>query len=101
MKKKTKFMTAIISRNEWNLIKVAMINEEKRIEDFLTKYQFHENSILYKCLTNTLNQLKHFNSISVDSIEELADKIEKQRRKEKKSGKKDSKIHFGKKRNSK
>lgn len=90
MKRKTKFMTAIISRSEWNLIKVAMLNEEKQIEDFLTKYQFRENSILYKNLTNTLNQLKHFNSISVDSIEELADKIEKQRRKEKKSGKKDS-----------
>lgn len=90
MKRKTKFMTAIISVREWHMIKVAMMNEEKHIEDFLTKYQFRENSILYKNLKNTLEQLKHFNSISVPNIEALADKIEKQRRKEKKSGKKNS-----------
>lgn len=81
MKKKTKFMTAILSVNEWNMIKVAMVNEEYHIQGFLTKYQFNPNSKTYKLITKKLEAIHHFNSISVDNIEDMADKIERERRK--------------------
>ena len=63
MKKKTKFMTIILSQDEWEMVKMAMEN--------LQEY-FYESSF-------SSNIVKHFNSISVPVIEELADKIEKRR----------------------
>ena len=80
MKKKAKFMTIILSHDEWEMVKMAMEN----LQDYFDDSTFSSNIV------------KHFNSISVPVIEQLADKIETQRRKERriKSGK--SKQHKNK-----
>ena len=64
MKKKTKFMTIILSKAEWEMVKIAM----EKLQDYFDESSFSSNIV------------KHFNSISVPVIEELADKIEKQRK---------------------
>lgn len=64
MKKKAKFMTIILSQDEWEMVKMAM----EKLQDYFDESSFSSNIV------------KHFNSISVPVIEELADKIEKQRR---------------------
>ena len=66
MKKKTKFMTIILSQDEWEMVKMAM----EKLQEYFDESSFSSNIV------------KHFNSISVPVIEELADKIENQRRKE-------------------
>ena len=63
MKKKTKFMTIILSQDEWEMVKIAMEN----LQGYFDESSFSSNIV------------KHFNSISVPVIEELADKIEKRR----------------------
>lgn len=68
MKKKTKFMTIILSQDEWEMVKMAM----GKLQDYFDDSSFSSNIV------------KHFNSISVPVIEELADKIEKQRKEHKK-----------------
>lgn len=64
MKKKAKFMTIILSQDEWEMVKMAM----GKLQEYFDDSSFSSNIV------------KHFNSISVPVIEELADKIEKQRR---------------------
>lgn len=64
MKSKTKFMTIILSQDEWEMVKMAM----GKLQEYFDDSSFSSNIV------------KHFNSISVPVIEELADKIEKQRR---------------------
>ena len=64
MKNKTKFMTIILSQDEWEMVKMAMDN----LQEYFDDSSFSSNIV------------KHFNSISVPVIEELADKIEKQRK---------------------
>ena len=66
MKKKTKFMTIILSEDEWEMVKMAM----EKLQEYFDDSSFSSNIV------------KHFNSISVPVIEELAVKIENQRRKE-------------------
>ena len=80
MKNKTKFMTIILSQDEWEMVKMAM----GKLQEYFDDSSFSSNIV------------KHFNSISVPVIEKLADKIENQRRKERriKSGK--SKQHKNK-----
>lgn len=68
MKKKTKFMTIILSQDEWEMVKMAM----GKLQEYFDDSSFSSNIV------------KHFNSISVPVIEELADKIEKQRKEHKK-----------------
>ena len=63
MKSKTKFMTIILSQDEWEMVKMAMEN----LKDYFDDSSFSSNIV------------KHFNAISVPVIEELADKIEKRR----------------------
>lgn len=64
MKKKTKFMTIILSQDEWEMVKMAM----EKLQEYFDESSFSSNIV------------KHFNSISVPIIEYLADKIEKQRK---------------------
>lgn len=64
MKSKTKFMTIILSQDEWEMVKMAM----GKLQEYFDDSSFSSNIV------------KHFNSISVPVIEELADKIEKQRK---------------------
>lgn len=79
MKKKTKFITVILSQDEWEMVKMAMGKLQEYFDDSL----FSSNIV------------KHFNSISVPIIEYLADKIEKQRKERRiRSGK--SKQHKNK-----
>lgn len=79
MKKKTKFMTIILSQDEWEMVKMAM----GKLQEYFDDSSFSSNIV------------KHFNSISVPVIEELADKIEKQRKERRiRSGK--SKQHKNK-----
>ena len=68
MKSKTKFMTIILSQDEWEMVKMAM----GKLQEYFDDSSFSSNIV------------KHFNSISVPVIEELADKIEKQRKEQKK-----------------
>ena len=68
MKSKTKFMTIILSQDEWEMVKMAM----GKLQEYFDDSSFSSNIV------------KHFNSISVPVIEELADKIEKQRKEHKK-----------------
>ena len=63
MKKKAKFMTIILSEDEWEMVKMAM----GKLQDYFDESSFSSNIV------------KHFNSISVPVIEELAVKIEKRR----------------------
>ena len=63
MKKKTKFMTIILSQDEWEMVKMAMGN----LQEYFDESSFSSNIV------------KHFNSISVPIIEDLAVKIEKRR----------------------
>ena len=63
MKKKTKFMTIILSQDEWEMVKMAM----GKLQEYFDESSFSSNIV------------KHFNSISVPVIEDLADKIEKRR----------------------
>ena len=63
MKSKPKFMTIILSQDEWEMVKIAMEN----LQEYFDESSFSSNIV------------KHFNSISVPVIEELADKIEKRR----------------------
>ena len=72
MKKKTKFMTIILSQDEWEMVKMAMGN----LQEYFDESSFSSNIV------------KHFNSISVPVIEELADKIEKQRKRKHQNGRK-------------
>lgn len=100
MKKKTKFMTAILSQEEWEAIQYAMKYAENEIERVLATLEVqiaNKENVWRDNMIYNLQRIKrefaivhHFNSISVPKIEDLADKIEKQRRKEKKSGKKNS-----------
>lgn len=79
MKKKPKFMTIILSQDEWEMVKMAM----GKLQEYFDDSSFSSNIV------------KHFNSISVPIIEYLADKIEKQRKERRiKSGK--SKQHKNK-----
>lgn len=79
MKKKTKFMTIILSQDEWEMVKMAM----GKLQEYFDDSSFSSNIV------------KHFNSISVPVIEELADKIENQRKERRiRSGK--SKQHKNK-----
>ena len=78
MKKKTKFMTIILSQDEWEMVKIAMEN----LQEYFDESSFSSNIV------------KHFNSISVPVIEELADKIEKRKERIIRSGK--SKQHKNK-----
>ena len=64
MKKKAKFMTIILSQDEWEMVKMAM----GKLQEYFDESSFSSNIV------------KHFNSISVPVIEELADKIENQRK---------------------
>ena len=64
MKKKAKFMTIILSEDEWEMVKMAM----GKLQEYFDDSSFSSNIV------------KHFNSISVPVIEELAVKIEKQRK---------------------
>ena len=64
MKKKTKFMTIILSEDEWEMVKMAM----GKLQEYFDDSSFSSNIV------------KHFNSISVPVIEELAVKIENQRK---------------------
>lgn len=70
--KKTKFMTIILSQDEWEMVKMAM----EKLQEYFADSSFSSNIV------------KHFNSISVPVIEELADKIENQRKEHKKWNKK-------------
>lgn len=81
MKRKTKFMTAIISHNEWEAIKMAMIKQEQELENLVLDLECYKKLKSYKRLKNYYNVVHHFNSISVPNIEDLADKIERERRK--------------------
>lgn len=79
MKRKTKFMTIILSQDEWEMVKMAM----GKLQEYFDDSSFSSNIV------------KHFNSISVPIIEYLADKIEKQRKEKRiRSGK--SKQHKNK-----
>lgn len=79
MKSKTKFMTIILSQDEWEMVKMAM----GKLQEYFDDSSFSSNIV------------KHFNSISVPVIEDLADKIEKQRKERRiRSGK--SKQHKNK-----
>lgn len=79
MKKKTKFMTIILSQDEWEMVKMAM----GKLQEYFDDSSFPSNIV------------KHFNSISVPIIEYLADKIENQRKERRiRSGK--SKQHKNK-----
>ena len=64
MKSKTKFMTIILSEDEWEMVKMAM----GKLQEYFDESSFSSNIV------------KHFNSISVPVIEELAVKIENQRK---------------------
>lgn len=79
MKSKTKFMTIILSQDEWEMVKMAM----GKLQEYFDDSSFSSSIV------------KHFNSISVPVIEELADKIENQRKERRiRSGK--SKQHKNK-----
>lgn len=79
MKKKTKFMNIILSQDEWEMVKMAM----GKLQEYFDDSSFSSNVV------------KYFNSISVPIIEDLADKIEKQRKERRiRSGK--SKQHKNK-----
>lgn len=72
-------MTIILSQDEWEMVKMAM----GKLQEYFDDSSFSSNIV------------KHFNSISVPVIEELADKIEKQRKERRiRSGK--SKQHKNK-----
>lgn len=94
MKRKTKFMTAILSRDEWILIKKAMENLEPYFYDKLTFAKITEGKKVQKYYQKLFDIVHHFNSVSIANIEDMADKIEKQR-KEKRSEKKETQIHKG------
>ena len=81
MKRKTKFMTAILSKDEWKLIKISMKWIQEYLDDSVGYAIIRGDKAQRKMYQHLLNIVKHFNSISVDSIEELADKIERERRK--------------------
>lgn len=72
MKRKTKFMTIILSQDEWEMVKMAM----GKLQEYFDESSFSSNIV------------KHFNSISVPVIEELAVKIENQRKEQNKWHKK-------------
>ena len=72
IKRKTKFMTIILSQDEWEMVKMAM----GKLQEYFDESSFSSNIV------------KHFNSISVPVIEELADKIEKQRKRRHQNGRK-------------
>ena len=57
-------MTIILSQDEWEMVKMAM----GKLQEYFDDSSFSSNIV------------KHFNSISVPVIEDLADKIEKQRK---------------------
>ncbi len=80
MKRKNKFITIILSQDEWEMVKMAM----EKLQEYFDETSFSSNIV------------KHFNSISVPVIEELADKIENQRRKERKIKSGKSKQHKNK-----
>ena len=80
MKNKLKFMTIILSQDEWEMVKMAM----GKLQDYFEESSFSSNIV------------KYFNSISVPVIEELADKIDKQRRKERRIRSGKSKQHKNK-----
>lgn len=81
MKRKHKFMTAILSQDEWEMIKISMKWIEEYLDDSVGYAIIRGDKAKRKIYQHSLNIVKHFNSISVDSIEELADKIERERRK--------------------
>ena len=80
MKNKTKFMTIILSQDEWEMVKMAM----EKLQEYFDDSSFSSNIV------------KHFNSISVPIIEDLAVKIENQRRKERRIRSGKSKQHKNK-----
>ena len=57
-------MTIILSQDEWEMVKMAM----GKLQEYFDDSSFSSNIV------------KYFNSISVPIIEDLADKIEKQRK---------------------
>ena len=65
-------MTIILSQDEWEMVKIAM----GKLQEYFDESSFSSNIV------------KHFNSISVPVIEELADKIEKQRKRRHQDGRK-------------
>lgn len=75
MNKKTKFMTAILSRDEWEMIKYAMSLLEETATSMVHSFRCKEYQRVYAIVS-------HFNSVSIANIEDMADKIEKQRKKE-------------------
>ena len=54
MKKKAKFMTIILSQDEWEMVKMAM----EKLQEYFDESSFSSNIV------------KHFNSISVPIIED-------------------------------
>lgn len=89
MKGKHKFMTAILSEEEWKMIKLSMEWIQEYLDDSVGYAIIRGDKTKRKLYQHSLNIVKHFNSISVPNIEDLADKIEKQR-KEKRSEKKET-----------
>jgi len=78
MKRKHKFMTAILSQEEWCMIKSAMVDFEMMLS---SKVLSSTNKIERNYYSHLFQVAQHFNSISVPNIEDLADKIERERRK--------------------
>lgn len=88
MKKKTKFITAILSEDEWNIIKQVMVEHEIDLETLIAYH--HGNKAFQNKLLPLYAIVHHFNSQSVLTIEELDEKDKKLRRKEKRNGKKNN-----------
>lgn len=75
MKKKTKFMTCILTQDEWNLIKEMFDIHEEYYEQLSARYPKN------KTFKNKYKLVYHFNHVAIDNIEDLANKEERRRKK--------------------
>lgn len=87
MKKKTKFITCILTQDEWNLIKGEMKHREEVLEDIFATYNKCGNKVpLYA--QNEYKIVYHFNHVAIDNIEDLANKEERRRKSDRKKQRK-------------
>ena len=77
MKKKSKFVQVILTREEWNAIKSSMEIYESICEN---NYN-HQIPSIQKVWRNTFKIVYHFNHIALANIEDLIEKADKERRK--------------------
>ena len=76
--KKNKFMTAILSIDEWNMIREAMTRYEEYLSDLLA---LASSKSMKEYIRRKYNLCYHFNHEATAKIEELDLKDKKERRK--------------------